>query len=159
MALGKRDAPVDLVNFGGSMSEDLTRRLVAERTRLGLTQGELAARIGVSQGAVSRWEKGRHRPSSEALNKLAIMVDTTASSLRQAPMALSGGLRPGRSRLRFRRIEQPRRRLTDILEDAMSCAMARGKAEIADSLRAILERCTALDQAHMNGRRAFDRPT
>jgi transcriptional regulator with XRE-family HTH domain len=141
------------------MSEDLTRRLMAERARLGLTQGELAARIGVSQGAVSRWEKGRHRPSFETLSKLAVMVDGTAANLRRAPPPLSGGVRPGRTRLRFRRIEEPRRRLTDLLEDAVNCAMARGNDEIADSLRLILERCAALDQGHPNGRRAFDRPT
>jgi len=34
----------------------MNRILAAERTRLGLTQGALAERIGVSRGLIQKWE-------------------------------------------------------------------------------------------------------
>jgi transcriptional regulator with XRE-family HTH domain len=37
------------------------------RARAGLTQQELAQRIGTTQSAVARWERGRARPSLETL--------------------------------------------------------------------------------------------
>jgi DNA-binding transcriptional regulator YiaG len=41
------------------------------RQALGLTQGELAARVGVTIGTVSHWETGRRIPSGSA----AILLD------------------------------------------------------------------------------------
>ena len=43
------------------MDGDEIRRL---RVEAGLTQGALAARLGVDQGTVSRWERGQGAPSS-----------------------------------------------------------------------------------------------
>jgi transcriptional regulator with XRE-family HTH domain len=40
------------------------------RKRLGLTQQELAGRLGVALPTVSRWETKRHRPSRLALDKI-----------------------------------------------------------------------------------------
>lgn len=45
--------------------------LAAYRTGAGETQGELGAKIGVSDKAVSRWEKGETEPDYETLLKLA----------------------------------------------------------------------------------------
>ncbi len=42
---------------------DFVRRL---RTRLGLTQEELAHALGITVGTVNRWENGRFRPSKLA---------------------------------------------------------------------------------------------
>lgn len=36
-----------------------------------MTQNELAALIGVTDGAISQWEKGRSKPSAEPLLKMA----------------------------------------------------------------------------------------
>ena len=41
------------------------------REQMGLTQKELAQRIGVTQGAVTQWEIGISRPSLTTLCKLA----------------------------------------------------------------------------------------
>lgn len=41
------------------------------RIRLGISQKELGEKIGVSNRAVSKWEKGRSYPSTEALHKLS----------------------------------------------------------------------------------------
>ena len=40
------------------------------REKLGLTQSQLANKIGVNQVTVNRWERGHKRPSPMALNQL-----------------------------------------------------------------------------------------
>jgi transcriptional regulator with XRE-family HTH domain len=40
------------------------------RLRAGLTQGQLAHRVGRSQSAIARWESGRVQPSLETLRDL-----------------------------------------------------------------------------------------
>lgn len=51
--------------------EALARMVIARRIRYGLTQGQLAARMGTSVSAVSRLESGQHRPNLQTLEKLA----------------------------------------------------------------------------------------
>lgn len=46
------------------------------RKALGLSQAELAARVGTTQVTVSGWERGNHVPSGENLRKLAEALDT-----------------------------------------------------------------------------------
>jgi putative transcriptional regulator len=46
---------------------DLVRQL---RTRLGLTQEKLAARLGVTFPTINRWENGRAKPSPLALKQI-----------------------------------------------------------------------------------------
>ena len=50
--------------------EALARMVIARRIRYGLTQGQLADRMGTSESAISRLESGQHRPSVETLEKL-----------------------------------------------------------------------------------------
>jgi transcriptional regulator with XRE-family HTH domain len=144
------------------MDRDVARHLIEERARLGLTQGEFAARIGVSQGAVSRWEKGRHRPNPEVLMRLGRLSGAAPEGLKLS-RAVDGASLPvdrlgvGRSRLRFRPIEEPRRRLSDLLEASIAGALRIGKDELAGALRPILERCREADRRHPSGRRADDR--
>lgn len=40
------------------------------REQLGLTEEELAQKLGVSVSTVSRWETGKHRPSRLAKKRL-----------------------------------------------------------------------------------------
>src|SRR2546423_995207 len=40
------------------------------RRRAGLTQAELAGRVGTTQSAVARWERGASRPTVERLQTL-----------------------------------------------------------------------------------------
>jgi DNA-binding transcriptional regulator YiaG len=58
--------------------------LVALRTALGLTQSQLASRIGVTQMTISRWECGRSRPSGPTTAKL----DRLRRSARRAGVVL-----------------------------------------------------------------------
>ncbi len=51
--------------------EALARMVIARRIRYGLTQGQLAVRMGTSVPAVSRLESGQHLPSLATLERVA----------------------------------------------------------------------------------------
>ncbi len=57
---------------------ELAHELIAARRRAGLSQAELAARMGVAQSAVARIESGRHWPSRKALAGYAQATGTRA---------------------------------------------------------------------------------
>ena len=48
------------------------------RKRKGLTQIELAQRLGISQGTVSYWERGDFEPDFDTLKWLAVFFGVTA---------------------------------------------------------------------------------
>ena len=50
----------------------LPEEIKARRNELGLTQGELAARLGVALNTVSRWELGTSAPESGPMLDLAL---------------------------------------------------------------------------------------
>jgi len=50
---------------------DIKREVIKLRLENGLSQKELADRIGTKQSAISRLESGEYNPSIEFLNKLA----------------------------------------------------------------------------------------
>jgi ribosome-binding protein aMBF1 (putative translation factor) len=50
---------------------DLARELIAARVRAGLTQAEVAARMGTTQSVVARLESGAQVPSVNTLLKFA----------------------------------------------------------------------------------------
>jgi ribosome-binding protein aMBF1 (putative translation factor) len=54
----------------------LASALIGARAHAGLTQEELAERIGTSQSAIARLESGRSRPSTTTLAKLAAATGT-----------------------------------------------------------------------------------
>ena len=56
-------------------------RLAATRKDRGLNQKELAVGIGMTQGAVSRWENGEQLPDIESLRKLCLFLDVSADYL------------------------------------------------------------------------------
>jgi len=51
--------------------EELARLVIRHRAALGLSQEELARRVGTSHSAISRIESGRHKTSVETLQRLA----------------------------------------------------------------------------------------
>ena len=55
------------------------------RTSLGLSQAELARRIGVSKTSVSQWIRGGMSPQAELLPKIAQELDCSIDSLFQIP--------------------------------------------------------------------------
>ena len=55
--------------------EQLGARIAARRRALGLTQGQVAARMGVSPQAVSKWERGLACPDLVFLDDLAALLN------------------------------------------------------------------------------------
>ena len=57
-------------------------RTIAElRKRAQLTQSQLSEKLGVSDKAVSKWERGLSCPDISLLNKLSIILDTDIESI------------------------------------------------------------------------------
>jgi ribosome-binding protein aMBF1 (putative translation factor) len=55
--------------------EQLARIVIRRRTELGLTQEQLAGRMGTSHSAISRIESGQHRTSVQTLQRLAAALE------------------------------------------------------------------------------------
>lgn len=62
--------------------ESLGERLHRLRKLRGLTQGELAAQLGVSKPTVWAWEQGRARPIEDRLEAIAEALGVTVAELR-----------------------------------------------------------------------------
>ncbi len=58
------------------------------RTKLGLSQDELAEKIHVTRQAVSRWENGETIPSTDTLVLLSKLFDVSINTLLGSPRAL-----------------------------------------------------------------------
>jgi putative transcriptional regulator len=67
------------------MHERLNNRLREERARLGLTQGDLAALVGVSRKTINTVENGVFIPSTVLALRLARALGTTVELLFQLP--------------------------------------------------------------------------
>lgn len=60
----------------------LAKALRAARKAAGLTQADVAARVGVTKGAVSQWEAGLSVPNDENTRSLAALYGVPAGALR-----------------------------------------------------------------------------
>jgi DNA-binding XRE family transcriptional regulator len=71
--------PPRYVFDGGQAPEfELARELIAARTQAGLTQGDVAARMGTTQSVVARIESGRGTPSMRTVQRFASAVGARA---------------------------------------------------------------------------------
>lgn len=59
----------------------LKDNLKKERLKNGLTQAQVAERLGVSQAQYARWENGGRNPKYETIKKLADIFNTTMETL------------------------------------------------------------------------------
>lgn len=50
---------------------DMARELIAARCRVGLTQGQVAERMGTTQSVIARLESGRRGPSMRTVQRYA----------------------------------------------------------------------------------------
>ena len=55
---------------------DFIRMLIRKRIEKGLSQEELAEKVGTRQSAISRLESGRYNPSFKVLRKVAQALDS-----------------------------------------------------------------------------------
>ena len=127
------------------MADHLADRIRGARTRLGRPQDDLAEALDVSQGAVSRWETGRHAPTDKQLRRLAEIAAMPLAELRYGAEAI---LPEGGSDI------PPMRRMTDLLEYCAERARTIGKNDIAVAIDIILEKCRADDLRHPTDRRS-----
>lgn len=63
------------------MNETIGSRIAQKRKSLGLTQEELAVRLGVTSQAVSKWENGVSCPDISLLPQLAKVLNCTTDAL------------------------------------------------------------------------------
>jgi ribosome-binding protein aMBF1 (putative translation factor) len=56
---------------------DLIRQVIEAKNKLGLTQKELAGRMGTKQSALARFESGNINPTLNFMQKLAKALNTT----------------------------------------------------------------------------------
>ena len=63
------------------MEQTLGKRIVQHRKALGLTQDQLAEKLGVTAQAVSKWENDQSCPDITTLPKLAAIFGTTTDAL------------------------------------------------------------------------------
>lgn len=56
----------------------MARELIAARSRAGLTQGEVAARMGTTQSVIARLESGKRAPSMRSVQRYAQAVGARA---------------------------------------------------------------------------------
>lgn len=61
--------------------EQIGKRVRTARERAVLSQGELAAKVGISQNALSQIETGRAQPRPATIRKIAEALGIPASSL------------------------------------------------------------------------------
>lgn len=64
-----------------TLSIRLSRNISTRRHTLGLTQAQLAERLGVDTETLSRFERGKHLPSLATLERLAGLLLTTVGEL------------------------------------------------------------------------------
>ena len=64
------------------MNDHKFGNLLYERRRLaGLSQSQVARLVGVSDKAVSKWENGKAKPSTDALRRLAALFQVPVEEL------------------------------------------------------------------------------
>lgn len=65
---------------------DTARELIAARARAGITQAELALRMGTTQSAIARLESGKRTPSIDTVQRYARAIGCRAV-VRLEPLA------------------------------------------------------------------------
>jgi ribosome-binding protein aMBF1 (putative translation factor) len=71
----RRDPAYRAAQDGLAPYEAIARFVIMRRAALGLTQEQLAERMGTSHSAISRIESGQHRTSVSTLERLAQALD------------------------------------------------------------------------------------
>ena len=141
------------------ITADLGQRIRDVRKGHGLTQGEFATHLGVSQGLVSRWERGEQTPQSQAIARLAGLAGVSVGEFHYGTDAASRedtGTAPTGKSAASPLPGMGMKRLTDFIAIGMKVARATRKRDVAAALSVILEKCRADDAKHEVRRRRQD---
>ena len=71
-----------------TIPSDYAARIKQYRARLGLTQTELAARLGVSFATVNRWENGQTKPSPLSWQQLVRLDEGESVVAEEEPVVV-----------------------------------------------------------------------
>ena len=69
-----------------SIMDNITKK----RKEMGISQKELAALVGVSESAISKWKTGDNEPSMKNLKKIADVLNCSMSELTEGIIPLTG---------------------------------------------------------------------
>lgn len=81
MVAKKISVSADPLSQVSDLASRLSRNITARRHVIGLTQAQVAERLGVDTETVSRFERGKHVPSLLTLERLAAVLATTVGEL------------------------------------------------------------------------------
>lgn len=73
--------PADEALPPSDLAVRLSKNLTAQRHAIGLTQAQVAERLGLDTETVSRFERAKHMPSLATLERMAAVLATTVSEL------------------------------------------------------------------------------
>ncbi len=65
-----------------------SERIQTLRRHLGLTQRELAERLGTRQQTISEWETGAHKPRGTSVTLLTIIAEQTKFEYQTIPLKI-----------------------------------------------------------------------
>jgi len=98
---------------------DISKKLLALRKELDLTQDQVAEAIGVSKQSISKYERGIKVPSRENINKLAEVFDVRTDYL------LGKSERPKLDEKLFEKYEEILNRLNQLPEEDQDIVLQR----------------------------------
>lgn len=70
-----------MLNHNVSVRSTIAERILALRTKLGLSQSEFARQVGAPRSTVHAWESARNKPDEETFPKVAQVLKTSISYL------------------------------------------------------------------------------
>ena len=135
------------------MAEDLAEKIRKLRKTLGMTQVQFAHRLAVSQGVVSRWERGSHMPQHDALHRLAELAGLSVGEFHYG-LASRGD---GEAKQNALPAGAWGRRVTDHISAAIRRAKDTGNRDVAAALSIILEKCEHEAERYRSRRRMTDK--
>jgi len=81
MVAKKISEPADPATQVSPLGTRLSRNMTARRHAIGLTQAQVAERLGLDTETVSRFERAKHMPSLVTLERMAAVLATTVGEL------------------------------------------------------------------------------
>lgn len=109
---------------------DIAQRIKTLRTQAGLTQAALAERVGLTYIQIGRYEKGKSKPSSEALGNLAEALNTTTDFLMHGNTeAVQAQLADRELLQQFQEVEQLPERDKSIVKELIDAFLIKKKVQ------------------------------